>query len=149
MAGDGVSVLRKLLFFLLFYQQIVYASSFALDKKIYSTILHSIFPEKKTIHLYTDSKQKESLFAQIKGVQLVQKERADILIIGKTDQDINDEKSIIFVDNFHAFKFYKKIAIGGFYWKKGRPNLVFIRENLQKHHIVLPPAMQKYIYDNL
>lgn len=130
-------------------QLFLYADSSSIDKKIYSTILRSIFPKKETIYVYTDSQEKKQLFSQIKNIFLVDKENADIFIIGKINHEFTNKNEIIFVDNYHAFKNYKDIAIGGFYWKKGRPNLVFIKENLQKHDIKLPAKMKKYIYSDL
>jgi len=43
----------------------------------------------------------------------------------------------------HIFKF--KNCLGALYWKKGRPNLVLIREKLEKHGIELPSEYERFI----
>jgi len=36
-------------------------------------------------------------------------------------------------------------CVGAFYWKKGRPNILFIRERLRKKKIKLPPEYNRFI----
>jgi len=36
-------------------------------------------------------------------------------------------------------------CVGAFYWKKGRPNILFIRERLRKKGIKLPPEYNRFI----
>ena len=115
-----------------------------IEKKLYTTIFHALFPHRSTIRLYTDSKQKKDLFSQIDHIILTDKEHADILLIGNENQLVKDK--LVFVYTYRAFKYYNKIAIGGLYWKKGRPNLIFQEKNLKKHRITLPSSMKKYIY---
>jgi len=38
-----------------------------------------------------------------------------------------------------------KNVIGAFFWQKGRPNILFSRENLKKKHIKLSTNLQKYV----
>ncbi len=36
-------------------------------------------------------------------------------------------------------------CVGAFYWKKGRPNILFLKERLRERMIKLPPEYGKYI----
>ncbi len=117
------------------------------EKKIYKTILSSIFPKKSTILVWSDNPKKQKILSKIANVKIIQnKDDADILIINKS-YDINATNKKIFADGYLVFKHYKDAIIGGFYWQKGRPNLIFLRKNLKDHNISLPNSLKNYIED--
>ena len=41
--------------------------------------------------------------------------------------------------------FLREDCVGAFFWKKGRPNILFIRERLRKKKIELPPEYNRFI----
>jgi len=41
--------------------------------------------------------------------------------------------------------FLRENCVGAFFWKKGRPNILFIRERLRKKRIKLPPEYNRFI----
>jgi len=45
--------------------------------------------------------------------------------------------------------YYKKDIVGGFYWQKGRPNILFLKDNIDKYNIKLPSSMKQYIESEL
>jgi len=126
----------------------LFASQANYEAKIYNAIFNALFPAKRTIYVWSDSKQKSDILRQISATQSVDsKEDADILLLSKTKNI--DTKTMKFVTNYQLLKHYKKSAVGGFYWKKGRPNIIFLKKNLDKYHISLPQSMQEYVEDEL
>ncbi|MEA2111948.1 MAG: hypothetical protein U9P71_07875 [Campylobacterota bacterium] len=51
---------------------------------------------------------------------------------------------IIFSNKYRLFKQSNRV-VGAFFWQKGRPNIIFDRERLQKSGIELSDNFQKYI----
>jgi hypothetical protein len=72
-------------------------------------------------------------------------ENADFMIIGKDTEEINHNKpAIVFDENL-----IKKVenAVGALYWKKGRPQLIFIKNRLDKYKIQLPSEYKGYLVE--
>jgi len=139
----------KTVFLILFLGfTLLFGQNNSVEKKIYTHILYSIYPHKAGIKVWSDDKHKQNLLLSIPKVQFVtDPQKADFLII-QHNKNIQP-KGVIFVTDYHLLQHYKNQAIGGFYWQKGRPNILFLRKNLQKHHIKLPKDMQEYIEDTL
>ncbi len=124
------------------------ASTLQTERDIYKTILSAIFPKKQIVHVWLDDPSKKKVFTAINKVRVVDnKSDADILIIYRTyDIDVKDKK--VFADGYLVFKHNKDSIVGGFYWQKGRPNLVFIKKNLKDYGISLPEDLQEYIEED-
>ncbi len=139
--------MKKILLLFILVSITLLASPQDTEKKIYKTILSSIFPKKSTILVWSDNPQKQKILSEIKNVKIADSEEdADILIINKS-YDINATNKKIFADGYLVFKHYKDDIIGGFYWQKGRPNLIFLKKNLIDHNISLPNTLKNYIED--
>ena len=139
--------MKKILLLLLIpFSLFAYDTQYEL--KIYATLLHNFFPTKQSIKVWIDDTQKEEMLLSLPIVKTVKNiKNADILIV-KKDRKL-PKKKLIFAINYLIFKYYKKNAIGGFYWKKGRPNILFLRQNLSKHHIRLPAKFDEFVEDRL
>ena len=145
----GVYVLKSLLSLLLIL--LLQASPLEAEKKIYQIIIKAIFPTKHIVRVWLDNPKAFAAILYLSTIKVVENpQKADILFISKQDSfsKISFNK-IIFVNSYKLLKNYQNIAIGGFFWQKGRPNIVFLRRTLQKHHIHLPVKFQKYIEDKL
>ncbi len=119
------------------------------ELKIYNTILHALFPNKQTVAIWSDNRQKLSYLSQLSFVTLTQqKNKADFLLITK-DSNISANNALLFTTSYRLLQYYKDKAIGGFYWKKGRPNIIFIKHNIHKHNIHLPKPLHKYCEDDI
>jgi len=137
----------SILTFVLFSTQL-FGASISAEQKIYRSIFHGLFPNKSVVKVWVDDKDKAKRLQGMRDVRIVTSQKeADMLLLAK-NFNIRSNK-IIFVSSYPLLKRYKDVAIGGFYWKKGRPNLLFLRKNLQKRGIELPQPLQKYIDDEL
>ncbi len=140
--------MKKIIFLLLALTIVSWASALQTQREIYKTILSAIFPNKHTVYIWLDDPSKRDIFSKLRNIKIVtNRENADILIVYHTF-DINATDKKIFADGYLVFKHYKEKIIGGFYWQKGRPNLVFIRKNLEDFNITLPKNLKEFIEDN-
>jgi len=122
--------MKQLLILLFLIVSSVHASQHDVERQIYQNIFHAIFPEKSTIYIWSDDKDKVQLFQGIMKVIIVDSiNKADLLVIC---QKLNIKSNILkFACSYTTLKHYKKSVIGGFYWQKGRPNLILLRPGLK------------------
>ena len=140
--------MKKVLFFLIFLSTILFASTVDIERKIYGEILHTVFPNKEVVYVWSDNQI--SSLTGIEGVKVVRDlESADIVILKNHLQDEQIKTKVVFVKNYYLLKEYKDFAIGGFYWQKGRPNILFLEKNLQKFNIKLSNGLENFIEDEL
>ena len=133
---------------LLFLPLLLTASQKEYEIKILFAITDALFPNTKVVKVWTDTADNNLFLQDIKKIQTVNSMReADILFLTKKSDIQNDKMK--FVTSYKLLKHYKKSAIAGFYWKKGRPNILFIKKNLLKYKKKLPNSMTKYIEDEL
>ncbi len=124
------------------------ASTVGIELKIYGNILDNLLPEKQIISIWTDNPKKRELLDSIRRVKMVSDAKdANILILYNTKCFSTDK--IIFIGTYALLKQCKDKAIGGFYWQKGRPNLVFLRNNLQRHTVHLSQELEEFIEDEI
>ena len=140
--------MTKIIFLLLTLSGLLFSANFNTERRIYQHILHALYPNEKSIEVWSDDQKKRDMLQSIPNVKLVQRpEQADFVLLHQKKNITT--KGVIFVTDYHLLKYYDKDAIGGFYWQKGRPNILFLRPNLQKHNISLPEDMQEYVEDTL
>jgi len=149
MVEYGVPLLKKILILLSCSIIVLFAESFNIEKKIYTHIIHALYPQKATlVKVWTDNPSKLKVLQSIPRLKIVKKpQEADFLVVHK-EKNLQS-KGLIFTTDYHTLEVYKERAIGGFYWQKGRPNILFLRQNLKKYHIKLPEDMQEYVEDSL
>jgi len=70
-------------------------------------------------------------------------DKADIVIAGDQLKNKNCEKKVMIVTKYYLIRKYEN-AVAAFYWYKGRPNILFIKERLEKFGISLPAKYKKY-----
>ncbi len=143
--------MKKFIIFLAFAVSLI-ASATKIEKEIYSTILKGIFPQKKVVKVWVDKDSKRKIFRKIPFIKLIKDyKNADIVFIykAKTLKNRKIDNKIIFVGKYRLLKEFQDMVIGGFFWQKGRPNIIFLRKNLKKHKITLPSDFEKYIEDRV
>lgn len=140
--------MKKLLFLLMLSVSLL-ASQAQTEREIYNVILHSIVPEKIKLHIWSDSVSLSKNLQTLDSVDIVRNiEDADIAIVSQPATKV-DCDCLLFVTSYPLLKKYKNKAVGGFFWLKGRPNILFLRSNLQKNGIKLPDSMQQFVEDGL
>jgi len=143
----------------------MYGHLYALEQESTLKIYHQIFSAlvaKPSIRVYTNDKEYHEIFVHSKRLVLTDDPAtSDIVLITnrstlfkmmKEQKWINvkenEEKPILFVTDYHLLK-YSFDIVGAFYWKKGRSQLLFIKNRLDTHHIDLPSEYQDFTVDEL
>jgi len=115
---------------------------------------------KPMINVYTNDKEYKEVFAYSKRMILSNvPEKSDIILI--TDESMllkimrekswdreGDSRPILFVTDYRLLKISFDV-VGAFYWRKGRSQLLFIKNRLDKYGIVLPPEYKDFSVDEL
>jgi hypothetical protein len=151
--------LKKLLLIIILLSGHLYA----LERESTLKMYHGIFAalsSKTPIHVYTTDKEYRDVFLHSKqivladtleasDIALVTEERTlkNILYVKSTNREL-DTKPVIFVTNYHLLKISNEI-VGAFYWRKGRSQLLFIKNRLKSYNITLPKAYQSFMVDEL
>jgi hypothetical protein len=150
--------LKKVLILLI----LVYGHLYALDRestlKMYHKLLFSLSP-KAIVSVYVDDDEYRKIFSFSKRIQLINEpENADIALItnemafrkvlGERRNMQIGKKPILFATDYRFLKRSDDI-IGAFYWRKGRSQLLFIKDRLDRHHIVLPREYKDFLVDEL
>lgn len=142
---------------------LVYGQLFALDRGSTLKMYHGIFSalsSKPSITVYTNDKEYRDVFSYSKRIFLTKEpEEADIALITnerslkrilyrfKVNTNVS-KKPILFVTDYHFLKESDDI-VGAFYWRKGRSQLLFIKQRLKEHDITLPREYQSFMIDAL
>lgn len=141
--------MKKVLLILFILFSFSSASDLKTEQKIYKLIIHTLLPNKQTYKVWSDTKHNRELLATTPHVILVNSPKdADFLLLNN-DNNLTNTKAIIFVTDFQLLEKMKNSAVGGFFWQKGRPNILFLRKNLQKYKISLPESMQEFIEEEI
>ncbi|WP_457747243.1 hypothetical protein [Sulfurimonas sp.] len=136
--------MKKLILFLLCVNTILMSSNSTIEQKIYAKTLHELFKDKQQIEVWCDDKEKIDMIAKIPHIKITDFiETANILIIFHSF-NISQDK-IIFVGTYNLLKHYKENAIGGFFWQKGRPNILFLKDNLKKYDLNVSQDLEQYV----
>lgn len=141
----------------------MYGQLYALERESTLKIYHGIFTalsSKTPINVYTNDKEYRDVFLHSKkivlsntletsDIALVTDERTlkDILYTKYSNRNCN-KKPIIFVTNYHFLKISEDV-VGAFYWRKGRSQLLFIKNRLKQYNITLPKEYKSFMIDEL
>jgi hypothetical protein len=124
-------------------------------QKIYYEILSALLSKEK-ISVYIDDTELKHALASDHLLQIVtDPKESDIIIIGdeerykrllKTSPIV--KKVPFFATDYHLVKILPNV-IGALYWKKGRSQLIFLKQRLKYYHMDLPKVYDRYIVDSL
>jgi hypothetical protein len=121
--------------------------------KIYYEIFRSI-THKSSFSVYTENKVYMNIFSTSKRIHLVNSPKlADIILLTKHSSmkaisNIDYKNKILFATKYTLLKSHSHI-VGAFYWRRGRAQLLFIKNRLKAHGISLPNKYREYIRDTL
>lgn len=142
---------------------LLYGHLYALERESTLKMYHQIFSSlvsKPMIHVYTDDREYRKVFATSKRILLSgDPGKSDVILI--TDRstlfkimrerqwaDKKDERPILFVTDYRLLKNSFDI-VGAFYWRKGRSQLLFIKNRLDAYNITLPKEYEDFTVDEL
>jgi len=140
--------MHKIIFFLILFTTFLNASN-DVSTKIVATLLKQLAGNEYTVWADTYT-SKNNITINRKHLNTTEHcEDASILLLYlDTSVDSKCKDKIIFVLDYTLLRKHTN-AVGAFYWKKGRPNIVFIRPRLEQYKIKLSKSYDKYIEDSL
>ncbi len=121
-----------------------------LQVRIFEKIFTDMF-RKRTVNVFLISMRKRELselFRRFsKRIRVVQNcMEADIVLVTSRNSFIPMECSEKIIFSLYRDDIFRiDRCVGAFYWRKGRPHIVFVKEKLQSFNIVLPPEYEKFI----
>ncbi|MGB5792286.1 hypothetical protein [Poseidonibacter sp.] len=121
----------------------ILSSNWDYEVKLYEKVLPMVFKH-MSINAFVDKKTEEIL-SNSKKITLVHNcKNADVLIGNSFENLIKDCKDKpIFGTTYRSFK--KNLNyFGAFYWRKGRPQIRFRIDIIEKHKLNLPQSLRKY-----
>jgi hypothetical protein len=128
---------------------------FALDRdttlKIYTKILTSLFPSQKQIAVYVPNKEYNEILRHSSKLKVTDDISKASIAIVTNEQELKNVKALnkdieIFTIN-EKLVFLDDSVIGAFYWKKGRSQLLFVKNRLERYHIKLSNEYNKFIIE--
>ena len=117
-----------------------------LTLKLYEKVLTSIF-HSQTIKVFVDSETRNILKDSNKFEIVDSCDKSVVVLVGKffnLSNTCGDKP--IFSTDYRGFKNTPN-SFGAYYWRKGRPQLRFKQKTLDKYHLSLPVALEKYVYE--
>ena len=136
-------MIKKIIITIFFLFSYLHASD-NITLKLYEKVLTSIF-HSQTIKVFVDEQSKEIL-KDSDILKIVDScDKSVVVLVGSFSTLTNScENKPIFSTNYRAFK-HTANSFGAYYWRKGRPQLKFKRETLDRYQLFLPVALERYI----
>ena len=149
---------KIILIVLLFYGQL-----FALERESTLKFYQHLFGSISGVHpimVYVEDPEYKDVFGYAKNMLLTNTVKsADVILVTdarmlervlkqKASVSHTDKKMILFATSYRLLKASKEV-VGAFYWKKGRTQLLFVKDRLKAHGIVLSDEYKRFIVDEL
>ena len=133
---------------------LLFSCLFSLEKdstmKVYNKILTSLFVKQKPI-VYIANKEYKNILKHSDEIIVSDNPKIASIAIVSNKKEVDHikqvNKNIILFVTQESLLFYDTSVIGAFYWKKGRSQLIFIKDRLDRYHIQLPDEYNQFIIE--
>ncbi len=141
--------MKKLLLLFILITTLVFGS--ATSEQLRVNILKNIIVGVENIStkkVWSDNEELLHQFQNTPGITTTQNyEDANFLIL-EHPSNFNIKNKYVFVLDYDLLYDIPQ-SFGAFFWKKGRPNIVFIQPRLEEYHIKLAKPLEPYIEEQL
>lgn len=143
--------MKKTLLFLLFFTTLLSASSSSQELKI--RVLKSIvtgIENSEPMTIWSDDKKIMNAFTSQSKFSVADdcKDAKMIILSSKSNLPKNCKNKHIFVLDYELL-YEIPDSFGAFFWKKGRPNIVFIKPRVDKQALKLTSSLEPYVEERL
>lgn len=129
--------MKAIVFISVFFISLLYSASS--ESRIISLIFNSLYS--KDAIVYTEEEDKIKIIKEA-GFDLADScEDATLFFSSYKIENCQDRP--LFTSSYKVLK-EDQNAIGAFYWKKGRPNIIFVKSRLEYFELKLPTELKKY-----
>lgn len=125
-----------------------YDKELELEAKIIAKIAKLSSSDKITLFIPNMTLKEEVIYSRY--ITVSQTCEASNFVFVKKNLNLNelcDTKDKLFFTNNYQRLLADKTYYGAFFWSKSRPNIVFIKNRLEKKNILLPEDFSSYIED--
>ena len=138
------------LFFILLISSVLCAevSKTTIEVQIIDKIAASLFPGQK-ITAWGETADQKNILQQSKKINAVDESGDARLIIVAKKVPQNFSNTAVIITTEYSLLAKDERIVGAFFWQKGRPNLLFLRNRMQKANLTLGHEFDKYIEDEL
>ncbi|WP_297890115.1 hypothetical protein [Sulfurihydrogenibium sp.] len=112
-----------------------------IEVRLLEKVLSDMFDSSKVFVCLYDTNKAQTIKKYSDKIIITDCQNAQIFL---TDKHIPENSKPVFALNDEILKTLKN-AIGGLYWKKGRPQLIFLEDRLDKFNIKLPPEYKGFM----
>ena len=126
--------------------------------KVYNKLFSVLVPQKQTVHVYIDDPAYRAIFSRADNIVFAKDfGDADFILVTapkivreyhKWKQAYPLASSILFATKYSLLEENKDV-VGALYWRKGRPQLLFILPRLKAYNIQLPDEFLNYAITSL
>ena len=133
----------KKVFLICIFISTIYASDVKLASSIFSMVAVALTQKTNPgVYVHLEIESIENYPAQLIIIDSCL--QADIVILSNTKNIPKQcEGKILFGTRYSHLKDTR--VVGAFFWQKGRPNILFYRDRLEKNNIKLDSSFNKYI----
>ena len=124
-----------------------YDKEIELESKIIGQIAHSSVQKDVVLYIPKMTEMERKIYSKIFTLGKNCEESNFIFVKKNIDKSLCNSKEKLFFTNNYKKLLSNKKYYGAFFWSKSRPNIVFIKDRLAKHHIALPKAYTQFIED--
>ncbi len=112
---------------------------------LYEKVLPSLFMQ-TPIRVYADKESRALLSHSVKFELVHDCSKDVVLLVGKNFSELADECKTkpLFATSYKEYKNAPN-SIGAFYWRKGRPQLHFKSDMMEKYRLIVPIFLQRYV----
>ena len=143
------NIVLKVIFLFSIFGAFINASELEIAARIIDKTVASLFPNKKSVKTWANSEYHIKLISKSKKMSLAGfTEKASFYLVGSSIDTYIPKNTIIFATDIDLF-YNDERVIGAFYWQKGRPNLIFLKERLDKYKLSLSEEFSSYIEETL
>jgi hypothetical protein len=115
-----------------------------IEVKLLEKVLSDMFDTQKIYVCVYGSDKSEKIKKYSNKIVITDCQDAQIIL---TDRYIPENFKPVFALNDEVLRVIKN-AIGGLYWKKGRPQLIFLEDRLNRFNIKLPPEYKGFMIES-
>jgi hypothetical protein len=121
----------------------LFANADKIEIQIYEKIV-SNFDKNNKIKVYSNNKNIIDKIRKYSHKFIISdKKNAKIYILSSKIDNFPKDK-IVIVTSYDLLKEIKN-SLAAFYWKKGRPNILFIKDRIKRKNLFLNPKYDKYV----
>ena len=135
--------MRQYIVVFFFFTTVLFGASS--ESKIIKLIFTSLF-EKSNVSVYVTDLKKSNVIKEAGFLSVEFCKEADIVYRTNMLQECKNKP--LFTDSYQSFQ-NEENAIGAFYWKKGRPNILFLQSRVQKFRLKMAKNLEKYQMESL